>query len=214
MTNPYRTHCFRRSVLRSTWLSLAIHGVAAAFAGQPHRADETPRPPFPRIERTVREHFAGQRDFRSGDIIARGDVAQVLGQLRAIGWDVPNQEQLLNRTLEDQHYLVRTLRSPRGRTFMRKISRQRLPYDKLDRATKLPGGERLIVDLLRSPDADRVFRGGNVVGFQSLARQVPRSSRTPRPSDFVQPTGRIYTVEALLEALRVGYQAETRRLGR
>lgn len=168
-------------------------------------------PSFSQVEGVVSDYFSSLKDYRNGDVISKRDVQQVLGQLEALGWRVPDRSEILKRVLDDQHYVVKTLRSPKGRTFMRKISGEKLAYDQLDLSSSLPGGKLLITDLLRSPGADRLFRKGNNVGFQDIAGKIPPSKRSgaPRPQDFSKPTGRIYTANDLIKALKNSYQRST-----
>jgi hypothetical protein len=166
------------------------------------------RPSFAQVEAVVSDYFSSLKDHQNGDIISKRDVQQIFGQLEALGWSVPEKADILKRVLDDQHYIVKTLRSPKGRKFMRKVSGETLAYDQLDLSSTMPGGKHLITDLLRSPGAERLFRKGNNVGFQNLARQIPPSKRsgTPRPQDFSKPTGRIYTANDLLKALKKSHQ--------
>jgi hypothetical protein len=134
-------------------------------------------------------------------------------QVESLGWKIAEREKILEKTLDDKDFLVKTLRSDVGRRFMRKISGEKLAYDQLDRAATMPGGQPMIFELIRTPDADRVFRPGNLVQLADLAHQIPvaERSKSPRPQDFSKPTGRIYTAETLVKVLKLVYQRELTR---
>jgi hypothetical protein len=175
-------------------------------AGRPN-----PLPPFDQVKKTVEEHFQRRPDYQPGDIISRGDVAPLLAQLAAIGFPMADQEDILSDVPGDGEFLVGTLRTTAGRKFMRRIAALPNTYDRLDQLSRLPHGEQTVQDLIRGPHGDELLkyltttRGGTAMGKQlSNARAA---------ADFSKPTGRIYTVAALLLRLQKSYAAASRRSG-
>ncbi|MGE3776168.1 MAG: hypothetical protein AB7F89_03205 [Pirellulaceae bacterium] len=164
-------------------------------------------PTFDTIASHVQQYFARVRDHRDFDLISRSQVAELLGQLQKLGWQPPDGPQLLERVLADQHVLVRTLRSPAGRTFLAKVASRDLIYDRLDRVSTVSGGARLIQDLVKLPDGERYAKPRSGGGVPDLLDLLPKhaSGKTRKIADYDKPTGHLYTVEDLLEALRQSY---------
>lgn len=200
--------------LRFRTLTLTVLSLAL-FAAPPAAGDEQ-LPSFGRVESAVAKRFESQRGYRDGDLISLSQVKPVFKDLRALGWKVADQDEILGDVLSDGHYLVRQLRSKDGQKFMRRISGQPLAYDQLDRLSEMPGGELMIQDFLRFPNADLTFTKKDSPKLSSFARLTPKDKRqgVSKPKDFKKPTGRIYTVELLIDRLKQSYDEEVRRRNR
>ena len=158
---------------------------------------------FSKVKNLVQWHFSLRRDHAPGDIVSRSNVEPVLKQLRLIGWVIPDQKSILNRVLRDDDYLVRQLRRTVGRKFMRNVREYPMVYDRMHRLTGLANGRRALQEMIRTP-------GGHKVMLQ-LTQKTDDQKRDPilagvrTDANFDKPTGRIYTVEHLLAALKKSY---------
>ena len=178
------------ATLLAVWL-VAIGGAAETRAGRLASAHR-----FADVEKAVRDTFAELPNHRADDIITQGEVVVALRQVRQAGWKIPEPEKVLERVLPDGDYLVAQLRTRHGRRFMSKVGGRKLMYDQLDRVSRVPGGKALVRDLPKLPDA--------AVQATQLEQFLPKmgSGRRRRVKDFNKPTGRIYTVDQLVAALR------------
>ncbi|MBN2476773.1 MAG: hypothetical protein JXB62_19340 [Pirellulales bacterium] len=180
--------------------------LAAAWcaAGACDANEEKPLPPFEDIRETVSRHFSMLPDYQPGDILAQSEVEPLFVQLDRMGWSVADSKTLVNRVPPDGDFLVRQLRTPEGRKFMRQISPYPGAYDSLDRMRWLPNGQRTVYNLIHQSD-----RGGDVIKYLRTTEDGKRAERLmgekPTSPDYNKPTGRIYTAEMLLDRLEEGY---------
>lgn len=167
---------------------------------------QDPLPDFPVIQQAVEQFFATLEDYQDGDLIHQSLVEQALDRALDTGWDPKTRDAIVKRTLADGSFLVKTLSSPAGRKFMRRVARQQGAYSRLDRLSAISRGERLIRDLIRIKDGDKMIeylattRGGQTMGRMMAA--------TPRGVDLNKPTGRIYTADEFLAVLKEAWQVE------
>lgn len=161
------------------------------------------------IEQVTKAFFAKLPDRQPGDIVSQADVKQLLKALNSKGWQVPGEAQLLDKVPSDGELLVRTLRSPEGLKFMRKVSGNALIYDRLDRISRESGGPQLISGLIKLPDGEKYSNTKLPRGVPNLLDLLPKnaSGKTRTIKDYDKPTGRIYTVDQLVEQLREREQA-------
>lgn len=200
------------SVLWSAALVAAMSGVVVA--GRP--ASDRPfgvKPllPFEAVEKAVVRHFERLPGYRPGEIISRSQAAPLFAQLRWMGWTVVDAKSLVERVPPDSDFLVRQLRTPSGRRFMQRVADSPGSYDELERLSRLPNGRRAVVELIARPE-----KGGDVIRYFATTpkgRRVGRlMARTGKGgADYDKPTGRIYTVEMLLDELEARYPKPNRR---
>lgn len=186
--------------VRSFSAALCWFLVAGVFAAQ---TDDSELPPFQAVRQTVESHFAEQRDRHSRDLISRSEVEQALDLVKALGWAIDDEREILEKTLPDAHLLVRTLRTPAGRRFMQQVSGRSLMYDRLDRVSTESGGGQLIQDLVKLPDGERYAKPKSGGGVPDLLDLLPKnaSGQTRRIPDYHKPTGNLYTVSDLVARL-------------
>jgi hypothetical protein len=163
-------------------------------------------PPFDRIESAVQRHFAGLDYYRPGDLISRSDVADALDYVGDVGWDVPDRAELEGRVLADNAFIVQKLRTKDGMKFMSQIASLPGGYGRLDRLSAISGGRKLIHTLIHD-------RGGaELIEYLSTTKEGSNLSGTlagtKKGSKLNKPTGRIYTVEDLVEALSMLYKEQ------
>ncbi len=107
--------------------------------------------------------------------------------------------------LPDGHFLVNELRNSWGRPLMRRMASINLLYDKLDRISQVEGGQTLIHDLAKLPDAPQA------IGYlpDLLAKKV--GGRTRKVADYDKPTGMLYTEKLLVARLKRATETRGRR---
>ena len=164
------------------------------------------------VEAFVWETLEQKKKYERDDLITTTDVEPVLARLGDANWDVPQQEKLLDRTVNSGDQLATLLGSKRGLKFMRSVSNREGVYDQLDRLLQLPGGDRMVRDMIHAHNGvdlleyyfDHADRG---INLSELLPNRP-NGRPPQDKDFRKPTGRIYTGASLIEHLQVIYEAQ------
>ncbi len=206
-------HCLRRATLLRIQtpclgcigvvlplLAIALlPGATLRAAGKDSKKNK-PLPKFSTVETWVNQQLRSRSEYQDGDLITQSDVEAVFRKLAGAGWKVADREQIEELLLADENPMVRELRTPAGRKFMRKVSPLPLGFDRVDRLVRLSDGPRLVRRLVKGPDGHKMLDylttqpGGKEMG-QML-------SRAPGGADFNRPTGRIYTAEQLLARLK------------
>jgi len=194
-------HTFLRALPVFLVLSVVVPDLA--------RSEEEQLPSFGEIQQTVEDYFRGTKQH-PGDLISKSQVGEALSAVESLGWKSKDQEAILGATLDDQHVLVATLRTPPGKRFMSKISSRELMYDRLDRISTVSGGPQLIRDLVKLPDGERYAKPRSGGGVPDLLDLLPKnaSGKTRRIADYHKPTGHLYTVTDLVTRLAESYQKE------
>jgi hypothetical protein len=163
-------------------------------------------PSFDLVVRALTDFFKSQPDFQRHDLLNQQLVADALAAVAKVGWDVPDAKQITELALPVNSFLVGELATPDGKRFMRKISTSPGTYSRLDRLSRLSQGQQVVSQLVGDVGGD-VFitylattNSGHNLG-QMMAG-------TPNGSDLNLPTGRIYTADDLLAALKKAYAKE------
>jgi len=194
----------RRGVLRASAALLLTYfciGFGATVAASP-KADVIAAKDFPKFSvfsKAVEKYFNQKRGYRAGDIISQSEVREVCRKLKSMGWVVSDEKQILAQVLPDNDYMVRQLRTKKGRVFMADLSKTPAAYDRLERFLRLPLSKREFRGLLDGPDGYKMFsymvtsRGGKALG-----RQL---SNIKQGRNFNKPTGHIYTTDQLVKRL-------------
>lgn len=171
-----------------------------------------PLPPLSQVEEVTLRHFALLLDYRPGDVIAQSEVEPLFAQLRLHGWTVMDGKAILQQVPADSDFVIRELHSPRGREFMHRISGYPNAYDRLDRLSRLPRGRQTVRDLIRTKGGHEMIEYMTTApGGTGLGKML---SKAPKGADFNKPTGRIYTVEMLLNRMKESYRAAEKAAGR
>jgi hypothetical protein len=178
--------------LAAAWICMVAMAVAAE-----------PTPKFADVAQAVAGHFQAQAGYQPGDLLSQPQVAAALEVAVAAGWNVPDRDKIVSRALADDSFLVRELSTPAGRKFMRKIARQPGAYSRLDRLSTISRGESVVRDLIKQKDGDKMIEYlATTRGGQNLGRMMAGAKRGV---DLNKPTGRIYTADDLLAALKKLY---------
>jgi hypothetical protein len=185
-------------------------------------ADDAPQPDtvgraglsVQEVQQLVADYFSRQVDYRPGDVITQSDVAAVLKNLAAAGWQPPDHQQILASTLSDDNAVASVLRTKRGRRFMRKVSGYESIYDRMDRLSRVSGGQRTIDAIVRLPDGEKYAQPKKKTpnGVPDFLDLLPKnmSGKVRSIKDYDKPTGRIYTEADLIGRLSRSLQGTTR----
>jgi len=146
--------------------------------------------------------FVAQGNVSTNEVISQRDVLPLFSALERRGM-ILKRKALLELIPQDQSPLVRLLRSPHGRKFIGQTAGNELMFDRLDRIANEPGGERLLRDLMKLPDAARYAKMDTGPGVPDLIDFLPksRSSKTRRIKDYKKPTGKLYTLDSVIDYL-------------
>jgi hypothetical protein len=156
---------------------------------------------LPAFRRVVAE-FMKKHEVPQNEIISQRDVAPLLGVLTSQGM-ILDLKELMQMIPGDESSLVRLLRTPNGRKFIGQTMNNKMMFDRLDRIANEPGGKRLLRDLMKLPDAARYAKIDPGPGIPDLIDFLPklRSSKTRRVKDYKKPTGKLYTMNDVVEYL-------------
>jgi hypothetical protein len=179
--------------------------VCLLFAGA--KATSTAPPDIAVVTAAIEKYFASVAGYQRGDLISQSQIAAALEQVNDAGWAAPNADEIVKLGLADNSFLVRDFSSPTGRQFMRKSGRYSGGYARLDRLSSLPNGQKTIRELMREKGGDKFVEylattkgGHNLGGMLAGARQGV---------DLNKPTGRIYTAEDLVAAVKRGFEKKS-----
>ncbi len=164
-------------------------------------------PPFELVEQTLLAWFQAGSDYQPGNIITRPDGTTVFAQIEKIGWQVNDRGEILDSMLPDEDFLVRQLRTDRGRKFMARVAGLPHAYDRLAHLARLPQGQRTVRDLIHAKGgAELIEYLATAPGGREMGRML---SKAPGGKGFNKPTGCIYTTGQLLARLKTSYAAES-----
>jgi hypothetical protein len=168
-------------------------------------ADSPARPEFAKVSQAVVDYLQSQPDQQTTDLLSQRQVRAALAQVVAAGWQVPGQDKIVGRALADNSFVVSELSTPEGRRFMRKLAQHPGTYRRLDRLSTLQNGQDTIRTLIRQKQGDDfVTYLATTSGGKNLGKMM---AGTKGGVDLNKPTGRIYTADELLAALKQLYEA-------
>jgi len=200
---PLRQQSQDRLNLISVRALLAV--IATLTCSQVMSAQAVKKPDFAKVAAAANDYFATKRGHEEGDLISQKDIAAVLKNVADVGWEVPNEKDVVELGLPDGSFLVRELATPGGKSFARKIARVKGGYPHLDRLSQIPRGKQTILDLIRDPGGDKMIE------YMATTKGGYRMSRSMAQIrggvDLNKKTGRIYTSAELLGVLEAIYKA-------
>jgi hypothetical protein len=164
-----------------------------------------PIPPFSEIQQTVLEYFQSRPDYKPNDLITREDVQPLSKLLQKRGVSSADMAPIIGQLPGRGEFFVDQLSTPNGRKFMRRISAYPNAYDRVDRLSRMIGGQQLLRDLIKGPGGEKLIE---YLTTSSGGKETGKSfADAPRGAHFNEPTGRIYTVNALLAQIQKSYTA-------
>lgn len=179
-------------------LGLLAQGATGAPAASP--------PSFDRVIRALTDYFKSLPDFQRADLLNQEEVTAALAAVAKVGWEPADSKEIIGRALPTNSFLVGELATPDGKRFMRKISKNPGTYSRLDRLSRLSQGQQVVSQLIGDIGGDVMItylattNSGHNMGKMLAA--------TPGGTDLNLPTGRIYTADDLLAALKKSYAKE------
>jgi hypothetical protein len=187
--------CRMRSFQRALAVVLAVFMTGRAMAAPPAKA-----PDERVVVKVVDSYFASVPGYQKGDLIARSQIEKVIAKLEAAKVKVPGAGDIVKLGLADDSFLVRELSTPEGRRFMRKMDQHSGSYAHLDRLSTIPRGQLIVHDLVRQKDGDKFIQYlTNTKGGHNMGNMMAQARGGV---DLNKPTGRIYTADDLLAALK------------
>jgi hypothetical protein len=187
--------------------TIALASLWAVFCGvRIAAAAGTTMPSFDQVQKLVEKQLGTLADYRPGDIISQQQVAPIFDQLQRLGWTVRDRAEILQLVPGENEFIVRQLRSPEGRTFMRQSNKYPLSFDRIDRLSQMDMGEKNVKAIIRGPDGYKLIQYMTSTPYGRNMGQM--LSQDPHGADFNSPTGRLYTADAFLARLQQSYDAE------
>ena len=185
-----------------------LMGFLATYLAASHAAAANPT--ASQIQQVVSNYFVTLPDYQPGDLISQKDAKCVLEEMSNQGWQVPESKALLNNVLKEGDALVTLLTTKSGKRLMRKVSSYKLVYDRMDRVSRVSGGERMIRDLAKLPDGERYVKMQTPGGVPDMLALLPknRSGRVRKIKDYTKPTGRVYTQQDLAKRIFEHFNAK------
>ncbi|HUY32061.1 MAG TPA: hypothetical protein VMV69_04710 [Pirellulales bacterium] len=204
----------RRAWFRFLAAALCVAIPAASAAAADGATKNKPKKPswpkFSAVSEVVQRQLQSDRNYRSGDLISRGELEPIFKELAELGWKPADRAEIEKQLLAKSDFLVRELRTNNGRAFMRQVARYPDGYGRLDHLADLSDGKLIIRRLINGPDGYKLLEylttapGGRKMGAML--------SQAPHGKNFNRSTGRIYTAEQLLERLKSSHaEAEKAR---
>ena len=195
-----RSGAGRRRILMSALVAICVADSILA-APRPQAADVRA------AAKVVTEFFASQPGYQKGGLVTRSQVEKVVAKMVSNGAKISDPGSVVKLSLADDSFLVRELSTADGKRFMRKIAASPGAYSHLDRLSTIPRGQSLIRDLVRTKDGDKMIEYlATTKGGKNMSSMMAQ----PRGGvDLNKPTGRIYTADDLVAALKVAMQKST-----
>lgn len=164
----------------------------------------------PRLKAIVDRHLRIDPNYRPGDLITRGNVESIFGELIELGVQpVDNTDGQYAGFLRDGDYLAQSLRSPQGRPFMRKVAAIPGAYDFLERLAWTPTGRSWIGQLIAAENGDELFAG--LITAEGRKKVAEALGAGPQAENLGLPTGHVHTEAELLARLQRSLEAQARR---
>jgi len=195
-----RSHCH---LLVFAWATV-VAAYGPVMAASAPTSPVPPRPSFAEVEATVADYLATAKSQTAEDLLTTSHAIAILDAIEKLGWKLSDRGAIERRTVPDDAFLSKQLRTTAGRKFMGKISALPLGYDQLDQLSQMPQGRSTVERLVRGPDGHKLLEYmTEEKGGRELAKMLSKDSK----QNLTQPTGKIYTAEQLLRELKTLYDA-------
>jgi len=160
---------------------------------------------FNDVKAIAHAHFKSEKGFKEGDLITQSMTIRLFQRLEKFGWRVSDAREVVELTLPDGDFLVKTFKTSKGRAFLAKIARHPEAIDRADRMVRMPNGKKNITDLVQKiPNgADLIVSLASKKNGQQVSK---RMAGTKHGRNFNKPTGRFYQLENLVERLQISYE--------
>ncbi len=193
-------------MLRSIAFGIVLIGLVCPLQAAPKEL-----PPFEIVWKTAETELAKFPNYQPGDLISRRQVEPIFPLLKKLGWNVHDQEEILQLVPSDNEYMVVQFRTKSGRKFMRQMAKYPLGYDRIDRLGRMSMGKDNIDALIRGPDGYKMIQYMTETPYgKNMGNML---SQAPKGKGFNDPTGRLYTADSLMLRLQQSYEAELQQRG-
>lgn len=151
------------------------------------------------IQQLVVAHLRSNPEYAAGDLITQADVEPIFNALIEQGRSPAENESLYDAFLSDREHLVKSLRTPEGRKFMRAVARLPNVYDRLERLSWSETGRRMLGELIEAADGPKLLEK---ILTPEGTEKIEESLRSdPRGGNFQLPTGKVHTADQLIDRL-------------
>lgn len=191
MSSYFRpSRCARGAILFAAVASLTASDLSAADLKPLSRAQ---------IQQVVVAHLRSNPEYAPGDLITQADVEPIFNTLIEEGRPPADNESLYDAFLSDRENLVKSLRTPEGRKFMRAVARLPNVYDRLERLSWSETGRRMLGELIEAADGPKLLEK---ILTPEGTEKIEESLRSdPRGGNFQLPTGKVHTADQLIDRL-------------
>jgi hypothetical protein len=166
-------------------------------------------PTFATVKKVAEATLARDPDYRPGDLLSQRQAGEVLRNVKTAGWDVPKSRELLSRVPSDGEFIVETLRSDEGVSFMRRVAAMPDGYDRIDRLSRIPNGQATVERLINTPGGHELIEYMTTTkGGEALGNSIGHAAGS---DEFNRPTGRIYTAKQFLAELERLHKAASKQ---
>jgi hypothetical protein len=197
--------------MRALTIFLIVFIASTTTLGYTQTVRQTPPSPqkFKQIEAAVWQYFKSQPDYQPWMLITKEQVEPLLKGLPRIGFTPSDPKSILEKLPSKDEFLVTQLYTPAGIKFMERIAKYPDGYDRLDRLSRIPRGKQTIIDLIKEPGGEKMIQYmATTQGGKELGKML---SKDPNGANFNQPTGRIYTVQMLLNEFKTQYDKANKK---
>jgi hypothetical protein len=161
-------------------------------------------PSLASIKSVAEKHWQENPDYSPGDLISRGDVEAIFNELLDRGFPVNDiAEGLYDDFVPENSFLAQTLRTEKGRDFMRKVHALPRAYDRLERLSWIPAGQEILRELVEKPDGATLFKA--MLEPDGLKATAAYLASDPRGKNYALPTGHIHTAAQFYKRLEEKY---------
>jgi hypothetical protein len=148
----------------------------------------------------VNKQLSKRQGYLNGDMISGTDAEPILRECAKQGWSEKDLSAIRARLVPENSVLMRSMRTKGGIKFMRHVARDRGGYDRADRLSRMTDGPTVMWRLTETGE-----EGYKLIDYMANApggyEMGVMLSRDPNAGNFNQPTGRIYTADALVTEL-------------
>lgn len=167
------------------------------------------KPPFDQIEQIARRHFLAIRGYHEDQLLVESEVREFLPQLRQLGWWSFPWRRLPRYSLADNQFIVSIVyvKHPPVELSTCLKAPERV-YNRMERLSCSPIGRILLLELSQRDDFYTVIlQEPAQLCVESELLSEFEVAAAIELLNIDEPTGRVYTLQQLLESLRHEYFA-------
>ncbi|WP_425615384.1 hypothetical protein NA78x_005301 [Anatilimnocola sp. NA78] len=197
-----RICCYLIALSLACWAaaSLPVEALAQTPSKAPNKSATAKKLTPQELKATVHAKLGRNPYYAPGFLLSRGDVDDVCEELEDKGFEMPSdREALYEDLLGDSSPLVKLLKTPQGRTFMKKVAGDPTVYDRMERLSWSFDGRVWLEKIVSAKDGPAKLK--QLQTKEQVAKLSKALASDPRTQDFALPTGRVHTADELCEHL-------------